>query len=103
MGSDSIETEYRGLQNTVSNRQVAGSIDMRFPAIVEDRRRLAQLNDLRQVQFETDMKDAQIASRAGETPLPSGVVASPGPQNALAPQILLRLLPILSLTRTAKQ
>lgn len=80
---DSIETEYRGLQNTVSNRQVAGSIDMRFPAIERYRRRLAQLNDLRQVQFETDMKDAQIASRVGAAPLPSGVVASPGPQNAL--------------------
>jgi hypothetical protein len=80
---DSIETEYRGLQNSVSNRQVAGSIDMRFPAIERYRRRLAQINDLRQVQFETDMKDAQLAARMGAAPLPGGVVASPGPQGAL--------------------
>lgn len=59
---DSIEWEYRRLQQSVSHRPISGQIDLRFPAIDRYRRRLTSLMELRQLTTQTEMRDAELTS-----------------------------------------
>jgi len=65
---DSIENEYRQLQSRVLNRQISGAVELRYPAIERYRRRLAQLLDVKQLQSQTEMQDAQLVARHSGSP-----------------------------------
>jgi hypothetical protein len=60
---DSIEAEYRSLQSRMTNRQAAGAVDLRYPAIERYRQRLAQLRDVKQLQSQTEARDAALVAR----------------------------------------
>ena len=60
---DSIEAEYRSLQARMANRQTAGAVDLRYPAIERYRQRLAQLRDVKQLQSQTEARDAALVAR----------------------------------------
>lgn len=62
---DSIEAEYRSLQSRMTNRQTAGAVDLRYPAIERYRQRLAQLRDVKQLQSQTEARDAALVARHG--------------------------------------
>ncbi|MEY3457031.1 MAG: hypothetical protein RL215_188, partial [Planctomycetota bacterium] len=85
---DAIEAEYRSLQSRMSNRQTAGAVDLRFPAIERYRQRLAQLRDVKQLQSQTEARDAELVARHNGSWLmmPSAVrSASPNADNILQP------------------
>lgn len=60
---DSIERDYRNLQEQMSNRQTAGAVDLRYPAIERYRQRMAQLKDVKQLQSQTEARDAALVAR----------------------------------------
>ena len=73
---DSIENAYRQLQGQVTNLQISGAVELRYPAIERYRRRLAQLLDVKQLQSQTEMQDAQLVARHSGSPfMPPAVIA----------------------------
>lgn len=81
---DAIETEYRMLQQNVTQKSLSGTIDMRYPAIERYRRRLAKLMELRQLTSQTEQRDASLISRnpySFSAPLTSINAASIGPES----------------------
>jgi hypothetical protein len=60
---DSLERDYRSLQEQMSNRQTASAVDLRYPAIERYRQRMAQLKDVRQLQSQTEARDAALVAR----------------------------------------
>ncbi len=84
---DAIESEYRMLQESVTQRSLAGTIDMRYPAIDRYRRRLAKLQELRQLTSQTEHRDAQLVARnpyAYSKSLTPALTAVAGPESAMA-------------------
>lgn len=84
---DAIETEYKMLQQNVTQKSLSGTIDMRYPAIERYRRRLAKLLELRQLTSQTEQRDAQLIARnpyAFSTPLAPALAAAAGPESAMA-------------------
>lgn len=84
---DAIETEYRMLQNGVTQKSLSGTIDMRYPAIERYRRRLAKLSELRQLTSQTEQRDATLVSRspyAFSTQLTPALASSAGPESMAA-------------------
>jgi len=84
---DAIETEYHMLQDTVTQKSLAGTIDMRYPAIERYRRRLAKLQELRQLTSQTEHRDAALVARnpySYSTPLTPALTAVAGPPSAMA-------------------
>lgn len=81
---DSIENQYRILQQGTTHKPISGQIDMRYPAIERYRRRLSTLFDLKQRTTQTEMRDAELVARhfpmAG---FPGQTVASAGPEGML--------------------
>ncbi|MFM7059342.1 MAG: hypothetical protein ACKO2P_20710 [Planctomycetota bacterium] len=77
---DSIERDYRSLQDQMSNRQTAGAVDLRYPAIERYRQRMAQLRDVRQLQSQTEARDAELVARhSGSWLMMPGAVRSASP------------------------
>jgi hypothetical protein len=60
---DSLERDYRSLQEQMTNRQTAGAVDLRYPAIERYRQRMAQLKDVKQLQSQTEARDAALVAR----------------------------------------
>lgn len=60
---DSLERDYRSLQEQMSNRQTASAVDLRYPAIERYRQRMAQLKDVRQLQSQTEARDAALVAK----------------------------------------
>jgi hypothetical protein len=84
---DAIESEYRMLQENATQKSLAGTIDMRYPAIDRYRRRLAKLQELRQLTSQTEHRDAELVARnpyAYSTPLAPALTAVSGPESAMA-------------------
>ncbi len=84
---DAIESEYRMLQQSVTQKSLSGTIDMRYPAIDRYRRRLAKLHELRQLTSQTEQRDATLVARnpyAFSTPLAPALTAAAGPPSAMA-------------------
>ena len=84
---DAIESEYRMLQQSVSQKSLSGTIDMRYPAIERYRRRLAKLLELRQLTSQTEQRDAALVARsphAFSKPLAPALAAAAGPESAMA-------------------
>jgi hypothetical protein len=86
---DSMEKEYRSLQQSATHKPVAGQIDMRFPAIERYRRKLASLMELKQLTSQTELRDAQLLARHtggafAANSFGPNVVASPGPESMMA-------------------
>ena len=84
---DAIETEYRMLQQTATQKSLSGTIDMRYPAIERYRRRLAKLNELRQLTSQTEQRDATLVARSPygfSKPLAPALASSPGPESMAA-------------------
>ena len=82
---DAIETEYRMLQQSATQKSLSGTIDMRYPAIDRYRRRLAKLLELRQLTSQTEQRDTALVSRnpyAFSTPLAPALAAATGPESA---------------------
>lgn len=75
---DHIEASYRSLQDSATSKPVSGQIDLRYPAIERYRRRLTQLQQIRQVTSQTEQRDAALLARHG------GMAAMPGPLNSLS-------------------
>ena len=85
---DAIETEYRLLQQSATQKSLSGTIDMRYPAIERYRRRLARLTELRQLTSETEQRDAGLVARipdAFRNSLSPAMVAASGPESVVAP------------------
>ncbi len=87
---DAIESDYRSLQQSASHKPVSGQIDMRYPAIERYRRRLVQLQDVKQLTSRTEVRDAELLARHSggtsgpgtPTPaLPTQSIASAGPES----------------------
>lgn len=79
---DAIENEYRELQQSSTHKPLTGQIDLRYPAIERYRRRLTNLNDLKQLTTQTEMRDAQLLARHSVNPgLQPPVIASAGPES----------------------
>lgn len=92
----SIETEYRELQERATWKPVAGQIDLRYPAIERYRRRKAEFEDFRRLTSQTEARDAELigAHRTALAPMlsadfgdPLTPTADPGPQFAMSPGI----------------
>ncbi len=84
---DAIETEYRMLQENVTQKSLAGTIDMRYPAIERYRRRLEKLAELRQLTSATEQRDASLVARSPygfAKSLPPALTAAAGPESAMA-------------------
>ena len=84
---DAIESEYKMLQQSVTQKSLSGTIDMRYPAIDRYRRRLAKLLELRQLTSQTEQRDSELVARnpyAFSKPLAPALAASAGPESALA-------------------
>lgn len=84
---DAIETEYRMLQQTATQKSLSGTIDMRYPAIERYRRRLSKLNELRQLTSQTEQRDATLVARSPygfSKPLAPALASSPGPESMAA-------------------
>lgn len=84
---DAIESEYRMLQQSVTQKSLSGTIDMRYPAIERYRRRLAKLLELRQLTSQTEQRDAQLVAQnpyAFSKPLAPALAAAAGPESAMA-------------------
>jgi hypothetical protein len=79
---NSIESEYRSLQQSASHQPISGQIDMRYPAIERYRRRLSQLKDLKEVTSQTEMRDSQLIARhQTHGGLQPPALASAGPES----------------------
>ena len=59
---DSVEADYRELQNGAKYKPVAGQIDLRFPAIKRYRLRKAEWDDLNRLTSETERRDSELLS-----------------------------------------
>lgn len=84
---DAIETEYRMLQQAATQKSLSGTIDMRYPAIERYRRRLAKLNELRQLTSQTEQRDASLVARSPygfAAPLAPALASSAGPESMAA-------------------
>lgn len=84
---DAIEAEYRMLQDSATQKSLAGTIDMRYPAIDRYRRRLAKLLELRQLTSQTEHRDAELVARnpyAYSKPLAPALTAVAGPESVAA-------------------
>lgn len=83
---DSIERDYRSLQEQMSNRQTAGAVDLRYPAIERYRQRMAQLKDVKQLQSQTEARDAALVARhSGAWLMMPGAVRSVEPVSGRQP------------------
>ncbi len=83
---DAIEAEYKMLQQSVTQKSLSGTIDMRYPAIDRYRRRLAKFLELRQLTSQTEQRDAALVSRnpySFSKPLAPALAAA-GPESAIA-------------------
>lgn len=60
---DSLESEYRALQQTATHKPISGQIDLRYPAIERYRRKQAEFNDFRYRTSQTEMRDAELVGR----------------------------------------
>jgi hypothetical protein len=81
---DAIEAEYHMLQESVTQKSLSGTIDMRYPAIERYRRRLTKLNELRQLTSQTEQRDAALVAKsphASSTRLAAAPNWSPGPES----------------------
>lgn len=83
---ESIEQQYRSLQETATQKQIAGQIDMRYPAIERYRRRMSRAQELREITARTEMKDAQlVAGLQGFPGFFPPALSSPGPETVRIP------------------
>ncbi|MEO1984842.1 MAG: hypothetical protein ABGZ24_30350, partial [Fuerstiella sp.] len=57
---DSVEADYRELQNGAKYKPVAGQIDLRYPAIKRYRLRKAEWDDLDRLTSETEKRDSEL-------------------------------------------
>jgi uncharacterized protein YgiM (DUF1202 family) len=57
---DSVEADYRSLQNSAKYKPVAGQIDLRYPAIKRYRQRKAEWDDLNRLTSETERRDSEL-------------------------------------------
>ena len=79
---EAIESEYRSLQDSATNKSIAGEIDMRYPAIEKYRRKLAKLLDLKQLTTQTESKDAELVGRHQSVfGFQPPVIAAAGPES----------------------
>lgn len=62
---DGLEAAYRELQGRLTNPQISGAVELRFGAIQRYRQRLAELQQVRQLQSQTEQRDAVLATRHG--------------------------------------
>ena len=77
---DTIENDYRQLQSQLTSRQISGAVELRYPAIERYRRRLAQLLDVKQLQSQTEAKDAALVARhSGSLFMPPPVTSTARP------------------------
>lgn len=83
---DSIEGEYRSLQQLATSKPVSGLIDMRYPAIERYRRHMSKLMEMKQLTSKTEAMDAQLLARNSGSMLKSApALSSPGPEAMMAP------------------
>lgn len=62
---DGLEASYRELQGRLTNPQISGAVELRYGAIQRYRQRLAELQQVRQLQSQTEQRDAALATRHG--------------------------------------
>ena len=62
---DSLEAAYRELQGRLKNPQISGAVELRYGALQRYRQRLAELQQVRQLQSQTEQRDAALAARHG--------------------------------------
>ncbi|MEQ9408032.1 MAG: hypothetical protein RIK87_09915 [Fuerstiella sp.] len=72
---ETLESEYRDLQDSATYKPVAGQIDLRYPAIQKYRQRKAELDDLKRLTSETERRDAELLAR--QFGLPGGSASEP--------------------------
>lgn len=83
---DSIEGEYRSLQQSATWKPISGQIDMRYPAIERYRRNMSKLMEMKQLTSQTEAVDAQLLARnAGSMFNSAPALSSPGPEAMMAP------------------
>lgn len=83
---DSIEGEYRGLQQVATWKPISGQIDMRYPAIERYRRRMSKLMEMKQLTSQTEAVDAQLLARHSNSMMfQPPALSSPGPESMTAP------------------
>jgi hypothetical protein len=83
---DSIEGEYRTLQQTATSKPISGQIDMRYPAIERYRRRMSKLLEMKQLTNQTEAVDAQLLARSPSMMFAQPpALSSPGPESMTAP------------------
>lgn len=73
---DSLEGAYRELQGRLTNPQISGAVELRYGAIQRYRQRLAELLQVRQLQSQTEQRDAALAARHGFASMMPGAVPS---------------------------
>jgi len=71
---DSLEGAYRELQGRLTNPQISGAVELRYGAIQRYRQRLAELLQVRQLQSQTEQRDAALAARHGFASMMPGAV-----------------------------
>lgn len=74
----SIESDYRDLQNKATHKPVAGQIDLRFPAIDRYRLRKAQLDELHDLTSATERRDAELLAAQFSSPTATQTFQAPG-------------------------
>jgi hypothetical protein len=93
---ETIEGDYRRLQDAATYRPVAGQIDLRYPAIERYRQRKAEFEDFRRLTSQTEQRDAQLLAAQRNTSVAlaggypadaTGMVASLGPESMMPPGI----------------
>ena len=57
---DSLEADYRQLQESATWRPLSGQIDLRFPAIERYRQRKAEIEDFNRLTSQTEKRDAEL-------------------------------------------
>ncbi len=82
---DSIEGEYRNLQQIATWKPISGQIDMRYPAIERYRRQMSKLLEMKQLTSKTEAMDAQLLARNPRAMMYQPSLSSPGPESMAAP------------------
>jgi len=83
---DSVEADYRDLQNSAKYRPVAGQIDLRYPAIKRYRQRKAEWDDLNRLTSETERRDSELLAAQFQLPAAATLPLVPDQQFAFGSQ-----------------
>ncbi|MCA9062095.1 MAG: hypothetical protein KDA96_03525 [Planctomycetaceae bacterium] len=88
---NTIESDYRSLQNSATHKPLAGQIELRFPAIQRYRQRKAEYDDFKRLTSETERKDSELLASGNLSNQMAFAPFSAGPEQfaaaGMAPQL----------------